>query len=48
MNSIGRYRVIIGIVILVLVYGLLLAEVVHRTVCAFIGAFLTMLLLAIV
>ncbi|KAK8803325.1 hypothetical protein WA158_001019 [Blastocystis sp. Blastoise] len=48
MNPVGEYRIIIGIIILVLVYGLLLAEVVHRTVCAFIGAFFTLLLIAFV
>ncbi len=48
MNPIGRYRILLGSIILVGVYVLLLLEVINRAVVAFIGAFLTLLLISFV
>ena len=44
MNPIGRYRILIGSILLVSIYVLLLLEIINRAVVAFIGAFLCLLL----
>ena len=48
MKPIGRYRIVIGAILLVAIYVLLLLEVINRAVVAFIGAFLTLLLISFV
>ena len=45
LTPLGRHRVLIGSIILIAVYVLLLLEVINRAVVAFIGAFLTLLLI---
>ena len=44
LHPIGRYRILLGSLLLVFVYGLLLLEVINRSIVAFIGAFLALLL----
>ena len=48
MHAIGRYRILLGSIILIIIYTLLLLEVVNRAVVAFIGAFVTLLLISFV
>ena len=48
MHAIGRYRILLGSLILIIIYTLLLLEVVNRAVVAFIGAFVTLLLISFV
>ena len=48
MHTIGRYRILIGSIILVAIYVLLLLEVINRAVVAFIGAFLALLLISFI
>ena len=48
LHPIGRYRVLLGSLLLVFVYGLLLLEVINRSIVAFIGAFLALLLYSLI
>ena len=48
MRPIGRHRVLLGALILIVIYALLLLEVINRAVVAFIGAFVTLLLVSFV
>lgn len=48
MHAIGRYRILIGSILLIGIYVLLLLEVINRAVVAFIGAFLTLLLISFI
>ena len=48
MHTIGRYRILIGSILLVAIYVLLLLEVINRAVVAFIGAFLALLLISFI
>ena len=48
MAPMGRYRILLGSILLVAVYVLLLLEVINRAVVAFIGAFLTLLLISFI
>lgn len=48
MRAIGRHRVLLGALILIVIYTLLLLEVINRAVVAFIGAFVTLLLVSFV
>lgn len=48
MNPIGRHRILIGSILLVAIYVLLLLEVINRAVVAFIGAFLSLLLVSFI
>ena len=48
LHPIGRYRILLGSLLLVFVYGLLLLEVINRSIVAFIGAFLALLLYSLI
>ena len=48
LQPLGRHRVLLGALLLVLVYTLLLLEVINRAIVAFIGAFVALLLYALV
>lgn len=48
MAPVGRYRILLGSILLVAIYVLLLLEVINRAVVAFIGAFLTLLLISFI
>lgn len=48
MGSIGRYRILLGSITLIVIYLLLLLEVVNRAIVAFIGAFFTLLVVSFV
>ena len=48
MSPLGRYRILLGIILLVAVYVLLLLEVINRAVVVFIGAFVTLLLVSFI
>ena len=48
MAPVGRYRILLGSILLVAVYVLLLLEIINRAVVAFIGAFLTLLLISFI
>ena len=48
LHPIGRYRILLGSLLLVFVYSLLLLEVINRSIVAFIGAFLALLLYSLI
>ena len=48
LQPLGQHRVLLGALLLVLVYTLLLLEVINRAIVAFIGAFVALLLYALV
>ena len=48
MGTIGRYRILLGSIILIVIYLLLLLEVVNRAIVEFIGAFVTLLVVSFV
>ena len=48
MGSLGRYRILLGSITLIVIYLLLLLEVVNRAIVAFIGAFFTLLVVSFV
>ena len=48
LHPIGRYRILLGSLLLVFVYGLFLLEVINRSIVAFIGAFLALLLYSLI